>query len=136
MPMETKQLITKYYDAFNRENTVEMLSLLAEDVIHDINQGEAQIGLSEFRKFMDKMNTSYKELLTDMVIFTEPSGKRAAAEFVVNGTYLKTDEGLPQARGQKYRIKAGAFFDIENGKIKRVTNYYNLPAWIAAVQGQ
>lgn len=133
---EAKQLIAKYYDAFNRENTVEMLSLLAEDVIHDINQGEAQIGLAEFRKFMDKMNTSYKEMLTDMVIFTEPSGKHAAAEFIVNGTYLRTDEGLPQARGQKYRIKAGAFFDIENGKIKRVTNYYNLPAWIAAVQAQ
>ena len=31
-----------------------------------------------------------------MVIFANETGDRAAAEFVVNGTYLATDEGLPR----------------------------------------
>ena len=60
-------------------------------------------------------------------------GDRAAAEFVVNGTYLKTDEGLPEARGQTYRLPAGTFFTIRDGKIARVTTYYNLADWMRQV---
>ncbi len=81
------------------------------------------------------MNRCYKEHLTDMVIMTSPDGKRASAEFVVNGQYLATDEGLPEAKGQTYRLPAGAFFDIRDGKVARVTNYYNLNDWIAQVGG-
>lgn len=79
------------------------------------------------------MNRCYKENLTDMVIMASADGKRASAEFTVNGEYLKTDEGLPEADGQKYVLPAGAFFDLKDGKVSRVTNYYNLNDWIAQV---
>jgi steroid delta-isomerase-like uncharacterized protein len=68
-----------------------------------------------------------------MVIMTNDDGTRAAAEFVVLGEYLVTDEGLPEAKGQKYRLPAGAFFDIKGGKVARITNYYNLEDWIRQV---
>ena len=64
---------------------------------------------------------------------TNPDGTRAAAEFIVNGTYLKTDPGLPEARGQSYRLPAGAFFTIRDGQIARVTTYYNLAEWVRQV---
>jgi len=60
-------------------------------------------------------------------------GDRAAAEFVVHGEYLKTDEGLPEAKGQTYVLPAGAFFEIRDGKVARISNYYNLEDWIAQV---
>ena len=52
-----------------------------------------------------------------------------------DGTFLDvaTDEGLPEARGQRYVLPAGAFFEIRDGKVARVTNYYNLNDWIAQV---
>jgi steroid delta-isomerase-like uncharacterized protein len=53
---------------------------------------------------------------------------------VVLGEYLQTDEGLPPAKGQKYRLPAGAFFEIRDGKVARITNYYNLQDWIAQVE--
>ena len=31
-------------------------------------------------------------------------------------------------------LRAGAFFDIRDGKIVRVTNYYNLEHWLKQVQ--
>jgi len=62
-----------------------------------------------------------------------PSGKRAAAEFSVNGSYLKTSPGSPTARGQRYRLRAGTFFEIANGKIARVTTYYNAADWVRQV---
>ena len=66
---------------------------------------------------------------------TNESGLRAAAEFVVHGAYLATDEGLPEANGQTYVLPAGSFFEIDDGLISRVTLYYNLKDWIAQVSG-
>ena len=54
-------------------------------------------------------------------------------EFTVLGTYLNTDEGLPEARGQTYRLPGGAFFELRAGKVARISNYYNLQDWLTQV---
>jgi steroid delta-isomerase-like uncharacterized protein len=79
------------------------------------------------------MDAAYEERLEDLVVMADATGRRAAAEFVVVGRYLRTEPGLPEARGQAYRLPAGAFLAIEGGRIARVTTHYNLPAWIAQV---
>ncbi|MEC4750643.1 ketosteroid isomerase-related protein [Methylomicrobium sp. Wu6] len=135
MNQESIKLIQNYYAAFNAGDMDTFLNLLTDDVIHDINQGKREIGKDAFKQFMACMNHNYKEQLVDMVIMASEDGKRAAAEFVVLGEYLQTDEGLPAANGQKYRLPAGAFFDIRDGKVSRITNYYNLNDWIAQVNG-
>ncbi len=131
--MSAIETIRAYYDAFNRQDMDTFLALLTDDVVHDINQGERQVGKQVFATFMQHMNRCYKENLTDMVIMTSEDGKRGSAEFVVNGEYLATDEGLPEANGQTYVLPAGAFFELKDGKVARVTNYYNLNDWIAQV---
>jgi len=131
--MSAIETIRAYYDAFNRQDMDTFLALLTDDVVHDINQGERQVGKQVFATFMQHMNRCYKENLTDLVIMASEDGKRASAEFVVNGEYLATDEGLPEANGQTYVLPAGAFFELKDGKVARVTNYYNLNDWIAQV---
>jgi steroid delta-isomerase-like uncharacterized protein len=130
---ETIDLITRYYAAFNSGDMTTFESLLADDVVHDINQGARESGKAAFRAFMQRMNGAYRERLTDMVVFANADGTRAAAEFVVNGEYLASDPGLPPAHGQKYVLPAGAFFEVRAGKVARITNYYNLQDWIAQV---
>jgi steroid delta-isomerase-like uncharacterized protein len=129
----TIDLIRRYYAAFNAGDMPTFESLLADDIVHDINQGARETGKAAFRAFMQRMNGAYKEHLTDMVVFANADGARGAAEFVVNGEYLASDPGLPPAHGQKYRLPAGAFFEVRGGKVARVTNYYNLQDWIAQV---
>ena len=131
--MTATDIVRAYYDAFNAQDMDRFLALLTDDVVHDINQGERQVGKQAFATFMDHMNRCYREELTDMVVMANEDGTRAAAEFIVNGEYLATDEGLPEANGQTYRLPAGAFFDIREGKVARVTNYYSLNDWIAQV---
>ena len=131
--MSALETIRAYYDAFNRQDMDTFLALLTDDVVHDINQGERQVGKQVFAEFMQHMNRCYKENLTDMVVMASEDGARASAEFIVNGEYLKTDEGLPEANGQTYVLPAGAFFEFRDGKVARVTNYYNLNDWIAQV---
>lgn len=133
---QAKQLIEKYYQAFNDGDMETFLSLLTDDVVHDINQGDREQGKEAFTQFMQKMNRHYREQLDNIVVMANQDGTRAAAEFVVLGEYLSTDEGLPEANGQTYRLPAGAFFDIRDGKVARVTNYYNLGDWIEQVDPQ
>jgi steroid delta-isomerase-like uncharacterized protein len=128
-------LIKKYYAAFNAGDWTGMLDCLTDDVVHDINQGKREAGKGAFRSFLAHMERCYREQLRDIVVMASDDGSRGAAEFVVHGEYLVTDEGLPPANGQKYVLPAGAFFDIRGGKIARVTNYYNLPDWTAQVVG-
>ncbi len=135
MNQKTIALIEQYYAAFNNVDMDTFLDLLTDDVIHDINQGKREIGKEAFKQFMACMNFNYKEQLMDMVIMATPDGTRAAAEFVVLGKYLQSDEGLPAAKGQEYRLPAGAFFEIRDNKVARITNYYNLQDWIDQVSG-
>ncbi|EAP77127.1 nuclear transport factor 2 family protein [Roseovarius nubinhibens] len=125
--------IRRYFEAFNAGDTEGMLGCLAEDVAHHVNEGAVRVGKDKFRAFCDHMSRCYREELTDMVIFEAEGGTRAAAEFIVNGTYLATDEGLPEARGQTYRLPAGSFFSLEGDKITRVVTYYNLADWMRQV---
>ena len=133
--MSAVDVIRAYYDAFNRQDMEAFLDLLTDDVAHDINQGGRHLGKQAFAEFMEHMNRCYREVLTDIVILENADGTRGAAEFVVNGEYLVTDEGLPEANGQKYVLPAGAFFEIRNGKVARISNTYNLNDWIAQVIG-
>jgi steroid delta-isomerase-like uncharacterized protein len=110
-----------------------MLACLSEDVAHHVNEGAVRRGRDAFAEFCAHMTRCYREHLTGMVIFASDDGTRAAAEFVVNGTYLQTDAGLPDARGQGYVLPAGAFFSLSEGRITRVVTYYNLADWVRQV---
>lgn len=132
--MNTKSLIEKYYGAFNAKDIEGMLALLSDDVIHDSNQGKRHVGKESFREFLKRMDFLYDEHLENIVVLVNDNGSRAAAEFICNGVYKNTDTGLPQARGQKYRLPVGCFFDVKNEKIHRVTNYYNMNDWLEMVK--
>ena len=125
--------IQAYFDAFNRGDVDAMLDCLSDDIRHHVNEGAVREGKAKFRAFCEHMNRCYREELTDMVIFEAEGGARAAAEFIVNGTYLATDAGLPEARGQTYRLPAGSFFSLDGGRITRVVTYYNLADWVRQV---
>ncbi|WP_376099001.1 ketosteroid isomerase-related protein [Roseomonas sp. CCTCC AB2023176] len=130
---DAERLIRTYYDAFDRGDRDAMLALLTDDVVHDINQGSRETGRDAFAAFMARMDRCYRERLSDIVVMTDSAGTRASAEYVVHGTYLATDEGLPKARGQTYTLPGGAFFALRDGRIARVTNFYNLEDWLGQV---
>ncbi|MFZ1988807.1 MAG: ketosteroid isomerase-related protein [Alphaproteobacteria bacterium] len=131
--METQTLIEAYYAAFNAGNVPGMLACVADDLRHEVNQGKVRNGKAAFGSFCAEMNAHYREKLEGITIMVAPGGARVAAEFWVNGAYLKTSAGSPPAHGQRYRLRAGTFFEIANGKITRVTTYYNAADWLRQV---
>jgi len=131
--MTASDIAQQYYQCFNDQNWEGMLAFLSENIRHEVNQGEARVGKTLYREFLQHMDECYEERLDDMVFFTEPNGQRVACEFTVHGVYKKTDGDLVAARGQRYVLPAGAFLEVAEGKIVRVTTYYNLPLWIKLV---
>jgi len=129
----TRATIEAYYAAFNAGDAAGMLACVTDDIEHRVNEGAIRHGRARFAEFCSHMGVSYRETLKDMVIFVNEDASRGAAEFVVHGEYLQTDPGLPEAQGQRYILPAGAFFDLKDGKIARVTTFYNLADWIAQV---
>ncbi len=130
---DATDILARYYAAFNAGDTDGMLACVTEDLAHHVNEGQVRLGKAAFAEFNAHMTRCYREELTDMVLFSAAGGTRGAAEFTVNGTYLATDPGLPEAKGQTYRLPGGAFFDIRDGLISRVTTYYNLADWLKQV---
>jgi steroid delta-isomerase-like uncharacterized protein len=128
-----RALIERYYAAFNRGDWTAMLDCVADDVVHDLNQGAREHGREAFRAFLDRMDRCYAEQLHDIVVMSDAAGGRAGSEYVVHGRYKATDEGLPPASGQLYVLPGGAFFEVRDGRIARVTNYYNLQDWLRQV---
>ena len=134
----TLELIARYYATFNQTSQIPgdrsaFLALLTADVVHDLNQGEREIGHAAFTRFLARMDRCYREQIRDLTFTVAPDGTRAAAEYVVHGTYIAQDDGLPPATGQRYVLPGGAFFDVRSGKIARVTNCYNLNDWLRQI---
>lgn len=129
----TERAIRAYFNAFNAKDVEARLALLDEHVVHDVNEGPTETGREAFRAFIGAMDAAFEERIEDLVVMVR--GERGAAEFVVDGTYTATVEGLPEAENQPYRIPACAFFEVREGLIKRVTSYYNLRAWTDAIEG-
>jgi steroid delta-isomerase-like uncharacterized protein len=131
--VETEELIRLYYVTFNQGDRPALLRLLTDEVVHDINQGRSESGREAFQIFLQRMDRCYAEQVEELEVMVAANGRRAAAEFFIRGSYLATDEGLPPASGQTYYLRVGAFFEIHQGRISRVTNYYNLSDWLSQV---
>lgn len=129
----TAETIRRYYAAFNAGDAEGMLVCVTDDVEHRVNEGGIRRGRAAFAEFCAHMGVSYREELRDIVVFVNDDATRGAAEFTVHGEYLTTDPGLPPARGQRYVLPAGAFFDLRDGLIARVTTFYNLSDFVGQV---
>jgi steroid delta-isomerase-like uncharacterized protein len=121
---DANQLIQDYYDALNARDVDGFLALLTEDVVHDTQQGARESGKAAFRAFLSRTGRCYEEKVVDLFVMTSPDGTRAAAEFTLLGVYVETEDGLPEAEGQRYSRPAGAFFEIRDGRVARVSNAY------------
>ncbi|MEO1694857.1 MAG: nuclear transport factor 2 family protein, partial [Pseudomonadota bacterium] len=95
---DTRALIQRFFDALAARDTPAVLACLADDVVHDVNQGgERRIGRPRFEAYLARMQHHYEEATSDLVILVSDDGTRAAAEYNMAGRYVQTEEGMPPA---------------------------------------
>lgn len=127
----TRTLLERYYAAFNAQDIDGMLDLLADDVVYDVNQGQREAGKEAFVRFLKDASASCREHIFDVEIMTNVDGSRAAAEFMVLGIYVNADPDSPPALDQTYRLPGGAFFEVRDDRIVRVSAYYSPHTYLA-----
>lgn len=130
------EVVLAYYDALNRNDRDAVLALLGDDVVHELNQGPREVGKAAFAAFLERIEGCYRERLSDLVVLASPDGRRAAAEYMVDGEYVADDIGMPPARGQRFRMPGAAFFVLREGLVRRVSDHYNLQEWFSQVAAQ
>jgi len=127
-------MLNSYFQFLNEKNWQAACSLMAEQVLHDVNQGDRVIGVEPLFKYHEEMARYYQQTYSDWHILVSADGKRASAEFYVDGKYLKTHGMLPPGYGQQYELPQGIFFEIEDGKISRLTHYFNVQSFIEQIK--
>lgn len=131
MQAKTQNLLNNYYAAFNSQDTDTILALLSHDIVHDIGQGRREFGRVAYGRFIEGLSNFCQEHIFDIEIMSNEDGSRAAAEFTILGSYSHRAQGSPPASGQTFRVPGGTFFEIRDGKITRISNYYGLQDWLA-----
>lgn len=125
---DTRRLIEAYFAAMNAGDWPAVLALLHDDVIHDIDEGGRELGRAAFGRFLERTACHCREAAEGVEIMVSRSGRRAAAEFVLRGAYLDESEIPPSSSERHYELALGAFFEVEGGRISRVTTYCNVAA--------
>lgn len=125
--------VEKYYEYFNKKDIDGILSLVTDDVINDANQGDSVTGKDALKKVIETAWEHFDEQVSHLDLMTNTDGSNIASEYLVTGTYYKTKPGLFPANNQKYDILCTALFKIRDGKIARITRYYNTKKWLDIV---
>lgn len=123
-PRSNKNLIEAYVDAWNRHDSIAVDTLLAKDGIHE----DAAFGLKA--KPPDETNAMMRDLIKSgpdyvwKLTNVAEDGDKVAAEWTWTSTYTGDSPNGPVV-AQKISARGSSFAEIENGKIKRFTNYYD-----------
>lgn len=107
------KLVRQFIDALNARDGERVSLLVTDDVAHD-HAGKREIGTDALRAFFANHANKSGETLSDAVILTDQGGGRAAVEFTRRGR---------DARGVSYSNAGGWFFEIDDGRISRITDY-------------
>jgi len=126
MARNTKKIIDDYIAAWNSHDANKILSFFTDDgVIDDLALGKVSNGKKE-------LDNIIKSTLIDVpdVKFEEKSffvaGGWAGQEWVMSGTNAHSPiPGMP-ATGKTFSVRGATIYHLQDGKISRETDYYNL----------
>ncbi|MBY0280769.1 MAG: hypothetical protein K2W94_01270 [Alphaproteobacteria bacterium] len=71
------------------------------------------------------------ETILNVIVLSSHDERNAEAKFICKGEYLKTITNYPEARNQQYSVEFHVFFELKEGLIYRITNYFNENDWLA-----
>ncbi len=120
----------QYYFYFFSAKWDSVLALLAPEIIHTFNNEDVGTGIAKFQEFLNIKHSHYREQQKELSVTVDLTGNKAFAKFILEGHYIATYPGLPEARQQYYRIDVETFFELNRDKISRIATYFDFAEWI------
>jgi steroid delta-isomerase-like uncharacterized protein len=124
-----KSVAEAYVRAWNKHDFGALDTLLAADALHeDIAQNVHAIGIAAIKDFMRQDIAGEPDLNWQMTNTVE-DGKYVAFEWTWTSTYTGPDATGKTVTNKKISGRGASFLEIESGKIKRFTDYYDLGSY-------
>lgn len=123
-----RDLVMRYYTAYNAENWQTCLSLLSPDVVHDHPKGRESGKLSFERSVFQAVCCRLQ--FSNISICASQSGRQAAAKYTILHRYLNTAPEMIQGSIPSHHLQGRSFFDVKGGLIRRITTYFDLKEWM------
>jgi steroid delta-isomerase-like uncharacterized protein len=121
-----KAVVDAYVRAWNEHDSVAFDSILAPDAIHeDIAQNFRGKGSAEIVKFMRGAVAAEPDFKWQVKNSAE-DGRYVALEWTWTATYTGPDPTGKQVKGKHLSGRGASFAEVENGKIKRFTDYFDM----------
>jgi steroid delta-isomerase-like uncharacterized protein len=124
-----KTVVEAYVRAWNQHDSVALDSILAPDAIHeDIAQKFRGKGSAEVVKFMRgtvAVEPDFKWQITNSV----EEGRYVALEWTWTSTYTGQDLTGKQVKNKHLSGRGASFAEVDNGKIKRFTDYFDMASF-------
>jgi len=131
-----KAVLEAYVSAWNRHDSAALDKLLTPDAIHeDIAWPSRDEGPDQIKKFMQEMiglEPDFDWHLTNII----DSGSTVAAEWTWTATFTGDCPTVGHVVGMHSSGRGASVAAIENGRIKRFTDYYDFASFCRAGSGQ
>jgi steroid delta-isomerase-like uncharacterized protein len=117
-----EDVVADFWEAMRRRDVEAVMRLVSDDIV-EILPGVGVInGPAEERAFLTAFFASFPDMRSDVTRVTA-AGRVVAAEWRRRGTFTGSPwQGLP-ASGKPFDVLGAAFFEVDNGRVTRVTVY-------------
>ena len=124
-----KAVVDAYVRVWNQHDSVAFDSILAPDAIHeDIAQNFRGKGSAEVVRFMRQAAAAEPDFKWQVTNSIE-DGRYVALEWTWTSTYTGPDPAGKQVKNKHISGRGASFAEVENGKIKRFTDYFDMASF-------
>ena len=122
--MSPEQVVRDFYAAYARRDIDEMMSHVSDGIVEDLSGVGLVTGAQQEREFLAGVIASFPDLVTELTGVLA-CGDVVAVEWRRAGTISGAPwTGLP-ASGKPFALRGGAFLEVSENKITRITGYYD-----------
>jgi steroid delta-isomerase-like uncharacterized protein len=129
---DSKKLLEKWIDAFQRRDSDAVAACYADDAVNfQVAAGEPSIGIEQIRTDTAEFFRAFPDAWSQVENIIA-DGNRAAWEWIGGGTFLGEFFGN-RPTGKKFEIRGCGFFLFRDGKIVYQRGYWDKESWFGQI---
>ena len=133
MVSDMEKMLRDWVDAENSQDVDKFASFYADDCVwEDVALGLVNRGKKEVKAYFKTMFVAIPDLRFEVQsVFVE--GDWGVCEWLMTGTQAGDFPGLPSAVGKSFSVRGVSVIQLQNGKISRNSDYWNLATLLQQV---
>jgi steroid delta-isomerase-like uncharacterized protein len=125
MANDIEKIMEEFRAAWNSRDVDKIVSFYADDcVLEDMGLGVVCHGKKELYNFIRQWYVDYPDLRFEWKSRFN-AGNWVAGEWTMTGTNVHSSNPAIPATGKRFSVRGVSIIEVQEGKIKRETDYYN-----------